>query len=493
MKLGTLIAERDQRDTSIGSQQPTFHPIDMQRGGQQMTFHPLDAQHDQRDTSIGSQQPTFHPMDTQRYRGDTGLGGQQTTFHPIDAQRDQADMRLYIQQTTFHPDVTPTTLENRNTHALHNPVDTIHLTECDECDECDRASCDQIHSSVVTCKTTTPGTSAITQTTTLPIPATTQKTTLGTPAITQTTTLGTPATTQTTTMGTPAIKQMTTMGKLSNSSTPNTQTTALDTALNNSTPTTQNTELLAPPTKHIVIPTHLNTNPASTQGILTITHSTQPGVDMMVMPSSSSTTRRITTRRITTPLAPGHFTLIQVATQCAVGMEPTYPSSADGNHKRPRSSGDPVGNALSNQTSVSSAEMNSERTDGGLETENIAVLWSPSPQSFQGASSQPRDTSMSNFSSLSDFKHSSGSESEDHKPYVLSEKSTSSMVTASHQDYRGSPPAQQRRSRARRLRLPVHHVRRCQHEHVPACTESSVAFHIFNGYQLMIIKLLPSD
>ncbi|KAH3857206.1 hypothetical protein DPMN_099811 [Dreissena polymorpha] len=362
MKLGTLIAECDQRDTSIGSQQPTFHPIDTQRGrgdtglgGQQMTFHPLDAQHDQRDTSIGSQQPTFHPMDTQRYRGDTGLGGQQTTFHPIDAQRDQVDMRLYIQQTTFHPDVTPTTLENRNTHALHNPVDTIHLTECVEYD---RASCDQIQS-------------------------------------------------------------------------PNTQTTALDTALNNSTPTTQNTELLAPPTKHIVIPTHLNTHPASTQGILTITHSTQPGVDMMVMPSLSSTTRRITTRRITTPLAPGHFTLIQVATQCAVGMEPTYPSSADGNHKRPRSSCDPVGNALSNQTSVSSAEMNSERTDGGLETENIAVLWLPSPQSFQGASSQPRDTSMSNFSSLSDFKHSSGSESEDHKPNVLSEKSSGDSPTVS--------------------------------------------------------------
>ncbi|KAH3707446.1 hypothetical protein DPMN_066852 [Dreissena polymorpha] len=48
MKLGTLIAERDQRDTSIGSQQPTFHPMDMQRG-----------------------------------RGDTGVGGQQTTFHPF--------------------------------------------------------------------------------------------------------------------------------------------------------------------------------------------------------------------------------------------------------------------------------------------------------------------------------------------------------------------------------------------------------------------------
>ncbi|KAH3863224.1 hypothetical protein DPMN_026204 [Dreissena polymorpha] len=28
MKLDTLIAERDQRDTCIGSQQPTFHPMD---------------------------------------------------------------------------------------------------------------------------------------------------------------------------------------------------------------------------------------------------------------------------------------------------------------------------------------------------------------------------------------------------------------------------------------------------------------------------------
>ncbi|XP_052275483.1 mucin-12-like isoform X2 [Dreissena polymorpha] len=433
MKLDTLIAERDQRDTSKVSQQPTFHPMDTQRGRgdtglgiQQTTFHPLDAKRDQRDKSIGSQQPTFHPMDTQRGRGDTDLGGQQTTFYPLDAQRDQADTWLYIQQTTFHPDVTPTTLENRNTHALLNPVDTIHLTEFVECDG---ASCDQIHSSVVTCKTTTPGTSATTQTTTLRSPATTQKTTLGTPANTQTTMLGTPATTQTTTMGTPAIKQTTTMGKL----------------LNNSTPNTQTTELLAPPTKHIVIPTHLNTHPASTQGISTLTHSTQPGVDTTVMPSSSSTTRRITT-----PLAPGHFSLLQVATQCAVGMEPTYPSSAGGYHERPRTYGDPVGNASRDQTSVSSAELKSEQTDGGLETENISVSWSPSPQSFQGASSQPRDTSMSNFSSSSDFKHSSGSESEDHKPNGLSEKSrgdsptVSSTVTASHQDSRASPPAQRK-------------------------------------------------
>ncbi|KAH3875945.1 hypothetical protein DPMN_039224 [Dreissena polymorpha] len=92
-----------------------------------MKLDTLMAEHDQRDTSIGSQQPTYHPMDTQRGRGDTGLGGQQTTFNPL-AQCDQADTRLDIQQTTFHPDDTPLTLENRNKHALHNPVDTIHLT-----------------------------------------------------------------------------------------------------------------------------------------------------------------------------------------------------------------------------------------------------------------------------------------------------------------------------------------------------------------------------
>ncbi|KAH3840485.1 hypothetical protein DPMN_113934 [Dreissena polymorpha] len=92
-----------------------------------MTLDTLIAERDQRDTSIVSQQPTFHPMDTLRGRGDTGLGGQQTTHQPL-AQRDQADTRLDIQQTTFHPDDTPLTLENRNKHALHNPVDTIHLT-----------------------------------------------------------------------------------------------------------------------------------------------------------------------------------------------------------------------------------------------------------------------------------------------------------------------------------------------------------------------------
>ncbi|KAH3804513.1 hypothetical protein DPMN_132800 [Dreissena polymorpha] len=66
-------------------------------------------------------------MDTQRGRGDTGLEGQQTTFHPL-AHRDQADTRLDFQQTTFHPDDTPLTLDNRNYYALHNPVNTIHLT-----------------------------------------------------------------------------------------------------------------------------------------------------------------------------------------------------------------------------------------------------------------------------------------------------------------------------------------------------------------------------
>ncbi|KAH3728943.1 hypothetical protein DPMN_054906 [Dreissena polymorpha] len=47
-----------------------------------MKLGTLITERDQRDTSIGSQQPTFHPMDTQRGRGDTGLGGQHTTFHP---------------------------------------------------------------------------------------------------------------------------------------------------------------------------------------------------------------------------------------------------------------------------------------------------------------------------------------------------------------------------------------------------------------------------
>ncbi|KAH3778904.1 hypothetical protein DPMN_180381 [Dreissena polymorpha] len=130
MKLDKLIAERDQRETSLRSQQPTFHPMDTRRGredtgvgGQQTTFRP-SAQRDQRDTSIGSQQSTFHPMDTQRDRGDTGIGGQQTTFHPLDAQRDQADTRLEIQQT-FNPDDTPTTLEIRNTHYIIQSIPFI--------------------------------------------------------------------------------------------------------------------------------------------------------------------------------------------------------------------------------------------------------------------------------------------------------------------------------------------------------------------------------
>ncbi|KAH3792820.1 hypothetical protein DPMN_146319 [Dreissena polymorpha] len=128
--------------------------------------------------------------------------------------------------------------------------------------------------------------------------------------------------------------------------------------------------------------------------------------------------------------------------------EPPYPSSADGDHERPRSSGEPARTASSDQTSVSSAEMKSERTDGGLEAETISVSRSPSPQSFQGASPQSNDTSMPDFNSSSDSKHSSGSESEDHKPIVVSEKSrgdsptVSSTVTASHQDSRGSPPSQ---------------------------------------------------
>ncbi|KAH3853638.1 hypothetical protein DPMN_096170 [Dreissena polymorpha] len=98
--------------------------------------------------------------------------------------------------------------------------------------------------------------------------------------------------------------------------------------------------------------------------------------------------------------------------------------------------------------------MKSERKDGGLETETISVSRSPSPRSLKGASPQSRDTSMPDFSSSSDSKHSSCSESEDHKLNVFSEKSrgdrptVSSTVTASRQDSRGSPPAQ---------RKPYHH------------------------------------
>ncbi|KAH3753558.1 hypothetical protein DPMN_188198 [Dreissena polymorpha] len=61
---------------------------------------------------------------------------------------------------------------------------------------------------------------------------------------------------------------------------------------------------------------------------------------------------------------------------------------------------------------------------------------------------------MPDFSSLSDSKHSSSSESEDNKPNVLSKKSrgdsptVSSTVTASHKDSRESPPAH---------RKPYHH------------------------------------
>ncbi|KAH3825577.1 hypothetical protein DPMN_127457 [Dreissena polymorpha] len=85
------------------------------------------------------------------------------------------------------------------------------------------------------------------QTTTLRTPSTTQKTKLGSPAITQTTTLGTPATTQTSTMGTHSIKQ-TMMGKLSNSSTSNMQTTALDTAIQLQTRKPQSCSHLQPST-----------------------------------------------------------------------------------------------------------------------------------------------------------------------------------------------------------------------------------------------------
>ncbi|KAH3749897.1 hypothetical protein DPMN_184412 [Dreissena polymorpha] len=53
--------------------------------------------------------------------------------------------------------------------------------------------------------------------------------------------------------------------------------------------------------------------------------------------------------------------------------KPPYPSSADRDHERLRSFGDPAGTASSDQTSVSSVEMKSERTEGVLETETISV------------------------------------------------------------------------------------------------------------------------
>ncbi|KAH3800919.1 hypothetical protein DPMN_154565 [Dreissena polymorpha] len=136
------------------------------------------------------------------------------------------------------------------------------------------------------------------------------------------------------------------------------------------------------------------------------------------------------------------------------------------------SDGDTAGTASSDKTSVSYAEMKSERTDGGLETETISVSRSPSPQSFQWASSQSRDTSMPDFRSSSDSKHSSGSESEDQKPNVLSEKLYGDRFSPRFPRVTAcatyAVPTPEHRSRARRLRLPVHLMRGCQHEHVPA-------------------------
>ncbi|KAH3794071.1 hypothetical protein DPMN_147602 [Dreissena polymorpha] len=64
-----------------------------------MQLDTLIAERDQQDTSIGSQQPTFHPMDTQLGRGDTGLGGQQTTFHPDDTPPTLKNGNSYIIQS----------------------------------------------------------------------------------------------------------------------------------------------------------------------------------------------------------------------------------------------------------------------------------------------------------------------------------------------------------------------------------------------------------
>ncbi|KAH3769523.1 hypothetical protein DPMN_170793 [Dreissena polymorpha] len=344
------LAQRDQRDTSIGRQQPTFHPMDMQcgrgdtgSGDQQTTVHPL-AQRDQRDTSIGSQQPTFHSMDTQRGQGDTGLGGQQTTFHPL-AQRDQADTRLDIQKTTFHPDDTPLTLENRNKHVLHNPVDTIHLTAVQhervpcsfqfrrEVYDGSRAAHDgrspypygeyldltrseyrqsNQHNSHVNIATEFPFVSGLSNM------------------------VGVPETP--TAIFRPLTRRMSPPG---NGYEP---------------PTRFHFNGVYPTLHHPAAVAHLQPHP---------THS--------VYRNSFSHKGRYANVNLVTPLWPNYGGRSE-------HPEPTYPSSADGNHERPRSFGDPAGAALCDKTSVSSAEMKSERTDGGLETETISVSRSPSPQ-----------------------------------------------------------------------------------------------------------------
>ncbi|XP_052244855.1 uncharacterized protein LOC127853991 isoform X1 [Dreissena polymorpha] len=419
-----LDAQRDQQDTSIGSQQPTFHPMDTQRGrrdtglgGQQTTFHHL-AQRDQRDTSIGSQQPTFHPMDTQRGEGDTGLGGQQTTFHPL-AQRDQADTRLNIQQTTFHPDDTPLTLENRNKHALHNPVDTIHLTAVQH----ERVPCSfQFRRKVY-------DGSRAAHDRRSPYPY--------------------------------GEYLDLTRSEYRQSNQHNSHVNIATefpfvSGLSNMVGVPETPTAIFRPLTHRMSPPGTGYEPTARfhfNGVYPTLHYPAAAAHLQPHPTHSVYRNRFSHKgryanvNLVTPLWPKYGGRSE-------RPEPTYPSSADGNHERPRSFGDPAGTASSDKTSVSSAEMKSERTDGGLETETISVSRSPSPQSFQWASSQSRDTSMPDFSSSSDSKHSSGIESEDQKPNVLSEKSrgdsptVSSTVTASHQDSHGSPPAQ---------RTPYHH------------------------------------
>ncbi|XP_052262950.1 uncharacterized protein LOC127866470 isoform X1 [Dreissena polymorpha] len=293
-------------------------------------------------------------MDTQRGRGDTGVGGQQTIFHPL-VQRDQADTRLDIQQTTFHPDDTPLTLENRNKHALHNPVDAIHLTAVQH----ERAPCsfkfrrEGYNGSRAAHDRRSP----------YPYEEFLDRTRS-------------------------EFRQL------------NQHNSHVNIAVNIAT----EFPFVSGLSNRVCVPAaHLQPHPSHSVYRNIFSHKGRhANVDLAI------------------PLWPNYGGRPE-------RPEPPYPCSADGDHERPRSSGD--------------------RTDGGLETKTISVPIAVAAE-FSGSKPQSRDTSMPDFSSSSDSKHSSGSESEDHKPNMLSKKSrgdsptVSSTVTASHQDSRRSPPAQ---------------------------------------------------
>ncbi|XP_052215075.1 uncharacterized protein LOC127833697 [Dreissena polymorpha] len=312
-------------------------------------------------------------MDTLRGRGDTGLGGQQTTFHPL-AQRDQADTRLDIQQTTFNPDDAPLTLENRNKHALHNPVDTIHLTAVQH----ERVPCSfQFRRKVY-------DGSRAAHDRRSPYPY--------------------------------GEYLDLTRSEYRQSNQHKYQVNIATefpfvSGLSNMVGVPETPTAIFRPLTHRISPPGTGYEPPARfhfNGVYPTLHHPaaaahlQPHPTHSVYRNSFSHKGRYANVNLVTPLWPKY------GGGRSERPELTYPSSADGNHERPRSFGDPAGTASSDKTSVSSAEMKSERTDGGLETE----------------------------------------------PNVLSEKSrgdsqtVSSTVTASHQDSRGSPPAQ---------RTPYHH------------------------------------